>query len=213
MTKLQRTVLGAAVTCALLGGALSAFALSATARPRRPPPLAQYSDASYRETSPEPSAKAGSSQSEVGAKAEQAATPAGDAARGKALIESSACFDCHRIGDRGSRLGPDLSDIGNRRTPDRLRRALVAPDEEVLSENRFVRVVMKDGTTITGRLLNQDAISVQLINPKEELKSYLRASLREYTILDKGLMPSTEGKLTDQQVADIVSYLSSLKGT
>jgi putative heme-binding domain-containing protein len=143
----------------------------------------------------------------------QSAGPAGDASRGKALVESSGCFDCHRIGDRGSRLGPDLSDMGSRRTPDRLQQALLAPDEEVIPENRFVRFVTKDGATITGRLLNQDAISVQLINPKEELKTYLRASLREYTVLDKGLMPSVQGKLTGQQVADLVSYLSSLKGT
>jgi len=61
-------------------------------------------------------------------------------------------------------------------------------------------------------LLNQDALSVQLLTPKEELKTYMRASLRDYTIVDKGLMPSLRGKLTDQQVADIVTYLSSLKG-
>ena len=148
-----------------------------------------------------------------GAAGWQTDTPAGDASRGKALVESSGCFDCHRIGDRGSRLGPNLSDIGSRRTPPRLQQALVAPDEEVLPENRFVRVVTKDGSTITGKLLNQDAISVQLINPKEELKTYLRANLGEYTILDKGLMPSVQGKLTDQQVADIVTYLRSLTGT
>lgn len=103
----------------------------------------------------------------------------GDAARGKTLVESSGCFDCHRIGDRGSRLGPNLSDIGSRRTADRLLQALMAPDDEVLPENRFVRLVTREGTTITGKLLNQDAISVQLINPKEELKSYLRAGLRD----------------------------------
>jgi putative heme-binding domain-containing protein len=169
MTNLQRTVLGAAATCALLGGA----ALMA----------------------------------------QQPATSAGDASRGEALVESSGCFDCHRIGNRGSHLGPDLSDIGNRRTADRLQQALLVPDEEVLPENRFVRFVTRDGATVTGRLLNQDAISVQLIDPKDELKSYLRANLREYTILDKGLMPSVQGKLTDQQVADIVTYLRSLKGT
>jgi putative heme-binding domain-containing protein len=143
----------------------------------------------------------------------QAALPAGDASRGKTLVESSGCFDCHRISDRGSRLGPDLSDIGGRRTPDRLQQALVAPDEEVLPENRSVRLVTREGTTITGRLLNQDALSVQLINPKEELKTYLRAGLREFTVVDKGLMPSVQDKLTDQQVADVVNYLSSLKGS
>ena len=139
--------------------------------------------------------------------------PAGDAARGKALVESSGCFDCHRVEDRGSRLGPNLSSIGSRRTATRLRDALVDPDAEVIADNRFVRIVTKDGTSVTGKLLNQDAISVQLMNPKEELKTYLRTNLREFTILDKGLMPSVQGKLTDQQVADIVSYLASLKGT
>ena len=145
--------------------------------------------------------------------AQQADTPSGDSSRGKALVESSGCFDCHRIGDRGSRLGPDLSGIGARRTAVRLRQALVAPDDEVLFENRFVRFVTRDGATVTGRLLNQDAISVQLINPKEELKSYIRTNLREYTVVDKGLMPSVQDKLTEQQVADLVSYLSSLQGT
>jgi putative heme-binding domain-containing protein len=143
--------------------------------------------------------------------AQQADVPPGDAARGKALVESNRCLDCHRIGETGSRLGPNLSDIGARRTPDRLLKSLVAPDEEVLFENRFVRVVTKDGATITGRLLNQDAMSVQMMTPKEELKTYLRANIREYTVLDKGLMPSTQGKLSDQQVADIVAYLASLK--
>jgi putative heme-binding domain-containing protein len=138
--------------------------------------------------------------------------PAGDSARGKALVESSGCFDCHRIDDRGSRLGPNLSRIGTLRTATRLRDALVDPDAEVLGDNRFVRIVTKDGTSVTGKLLNQDALSVQLMNPKEELKTYPRADLREFTILDRGLMPSVQGKLTDQQVADIVSYLSSLKG-
>jgi quinoprotein glucose dehydrogenase len=144
---------------------------------------------------------------------EQNEAVTGDAARGKALVESSGCFDCHRIADRGSRVGPNLSTIGGRRTPVRLRQALLAPDEEVIADNRFVRIVTKDGTTITGKLLNQDATSVQLMNPKEELKTYLRTSIREYTIVDTGLMPSVQGKLTDQQVADIVSYLGSLKGS
>ena len=57
-----------------------------------------------------------------------------------------------------------------------------------------------------------DAISVQLITPNEELKSYLRSNIRDFSILDTGLMPSSQGKLTDQQIADVVAYLSSLKG-
>src|SRR5436305_1024324 len=82
------------------------------------------------------------------------ALPPGDGSKGKALVESNGCLNCHRIGDKGSHMGPDLSDIGGRRSPERLLRAIVAPDEGVLPENRFVRVVTKDGKTTTGRLLN-----------------------------------------------------------
>ena len=147
-----------------------------------------------------------------GASLAVASAEAGDPARGKALFASGGCFDCHRIDDKGSHVGPDLSDIGSRRTADRLQQSLVAPDDEVLPENRFVRLVTKDGGTVTGRLLNQDAVSVQLITTKDELKSYLKATLREFAIVEKGLMPSSKGKLTEQQIADIVAYLATLKG-
>jgi len=148
----------------------------------------------------------------AGSPAAQGGSP-GDAGRGKALVASSGCLSCHRIGEQGSHLGPDLTDIGSRqgRTAEQLRRSIVAPDDEVAPADRFVRVVPKSGPAVTGHLLNQDAISVQLMTPKEELKSYLRADLREVTILDKGLMPSSQGKLTDQQIADIVAYLLTLK--
>jgi putative heme-binding domain-containing protein len=123
----------------------------------------------------------------------------GDPARGRSLVESNACFDCHRIDQRGSRVGPDLSDIGTRRTPERLQQALLDPDQEVLFENRYVRFVTKDGTTVTGRLLNQDALSVQLMTPKEELKTFLRAGIRDYTIVDKGLMTYVAVKLSEDR--------------
>jgi putative heme-binding domain-containing protein len=136
---------------------------------------------------------------------------AGDADRGKALVTSHGCLNCHRIGDTGSRAGPNLSEIGARRTPERLQRSLVAPDEEVLPENRFVEVVLKDGSSVRGKLLNHDAMSVQLLDSKEQLRSFQSAEIRGYTILTKGLMPSFENQLNAQELADVVAYLSSIK--
>src|SRR5947209_12659293 len=143
---------------------------------------------------------------------DQARLPSGDAANGKTLVASKTCLDCHRIGETGSHLGPDLSDIGTRRSPDALQRAIVFPDEDVLPEQRFVRLVTKDGSTVVGRLLKQDAFSIQLITKDDQPKSYAKSNLREHTILEKGMMPSFAGKLTLQQIADIVNYLASLKG-
>lgn len=130
----------------------------------------------------------------------------GDAAKGKAVVESSGCLRCHRIGENGSRTGPNLSEIGDKRSAEQLKTSITDPDAEVLPENRFVVVTMKDGSTVRGRILNHDAISVQLIDGKQNLRSFLTANIRGYTILTKGLMPKPN--LTDEQVADVVAYLS-----
>ena len=88
----------------------------------------------------------------------------------------------------------------------------MTPDAEVLPENRYVRVTGKDGSTDRGRILNQDAFSIQMINTKDQLKTYMKSSLKDWEIQDKGLMPSFQGKLSDQDIADVVAYLSTLKG-
>jgi len=137
--------------------------------------------------------------------------PGGNAVRGKQLVESSGCLNCHRIADKGSHMGPELSDIGDRRTPERLQRAIEAPDDEVLPENRFISVVLKDGSTVRGRILGHDALGIQLIDAKDNLRSFPIQTVKSYTVLTKGLMPA-QAKLSQQDVADIVSYLYSLKG-
>ena len=95
--------------------------------------------------------------------------------------------------------------------PERLQRSILTPDDEVLPENRFVNVTLKDGSAVKGRLLNHDALSVQLLDGKEQLRSFRSSDIRGYTILTKGLMPSFQNKLSAQDLADIVAYLSSLK--
>jgi cytochrome c oxidase cbb3-type subunit III len=141
-------------------------------------------------------------------------SPTGDAARGKALFDGKgACLSCHRVNGSGSRIGPDLSDIGKlRRFPDQLQRSILEPDAEILPQNRPVRLVRRDGATINGRLLNHDTFSVQVLDSREQLVSVLRSDLREFTFIDKSPMPSYRDKLSSREIDDLVSYLVSLKG-
>ena len=143
-----------------------------------------------------------------------AALPAGNVARGKAVFEGKgACGTCHRVGDRGSRSGPDLSQIGSQRRLIELHRSLLEPDAEIIPANRLLRVVTKDGSTFTGRLLNQDSFTLQILDIKEErLRSFSKSNLREYTFVNNSSMPSYKDKLSPQELSDLISYLTSLKG-
>jgi putative heme-binding domain-containing protein len=139
--------------------------------------------------------------------------PGGDAARGKAIFEGKGqCLNCHRVRDSGSRLGPDLSDIGALRRVVELEKSLVDPDASVLPQHRFFRVVTRDGATVTGRILNQDTFTVQIIDTDQRLRSFSKADLREFSPLKNSPMPSYKEKLSTPELADLVSYLVSLKG-
>jgi len=112
----------------------------------------------------------------------------------------------------GSRIGPDLSDIGALRRNVEIERSLLEPNEEVLPQNRTYKVVTKQGETITGRLLNVDTFTVQILDSKERLVSLQRSDLRESGFVNESPMPSYRSKLSTQELADVVAYLLSLKG-
>jgi len=143
-----------------------------------------------------------------------AALPAGNATRGKSIFETKgACTGCHRVGDTGARSGPDLSEIGALRRTVELNRSILDPDAEIIPANRSIKVVMKDATTLTGRLLNQDSFTIQILDAKDEkLKSLSKSNLREFTFVEKSAMPSYKDKFSTQELADLISYLGSLKG-
>lgn len=140
-------------------------------------------------------------------------TSTGDAAQGKAIFEGKGgCRSCHRVMGDGSRLGPDLSEIGELRRSVDLQTSILDPDGQVVPSNRFVRIVTNDGTTITGRLLNHDTFGVELIDEQENLRSFNKSDLREFTFVQHSPMPSFRDKLTAEEVADVVTYLTTLKG-
>lgn len=139
-------------------------------------------------------------------------TAEGNPARGRELFAGEGgCVDCHRVNGRGSRLGPDLSRIGLARKTVELEQSLLEPGAEVQAMNRFYRVTTTDGRTIEGRLLNHDTFSVQLIDANQRLLSFSKSDLRDHGFIDTP-MPSYRDELNAQQIADIVSYLVSLRG-
>jgi mono/diheme cytochrome c family protein len=119
----------------------------------------------------------------------------GDAERGRVIFEGKGeCTDCHRVSGSGSRYGPDLSRIGLARRAAELEQSLVDPEAE-----------------IQGRLLNHDTFTVQLLDSDEELRTFMKAELRKHSFIDTP-MPSYRDDLDAQEIADVVSYLVSLRG-
>jgi putative heme-binding domain-containing protein len=135
-----------------------------------------------------------------------------EVARGAELLTAKGCLSCHRVGDTGSYLGPDLTTVGARRSEEEIRSALVSPNKDVTPENRGVQLTTSDGKTVTGRLLRHDGFSVQIMDSNSQLRSFQKASLRKFAIVTTNPMPPYASQMSAQELADLVHYMSSLKG-
>jgi putative heme-binding domain-containing protein len=137
----------------------------------------------------------------------------GDAARGRAVYDGKgACAGCHRVNGKGSLMAPDLSDIGVLRQPAAIQRSLLEPTTGMLPINRAVQIAMRDGRTLRGRRVNEDTATVQLIDQNDKLVSLAKSDIREMVAAKTSDMPSIAGKLTGDELADLLAYLLSLRG-
>ena len=137
----------------------------------------------------------------------------GDVVRGQALLENrGGCLECHRVGTDGPSYAPTLTGVGARRTAATLRRILLDADAGLLPINRPVRAVTRSGDVIEGRRLNEDTFTVQLITTDDRLVSLDKSALREYTIGTESAHADYGAMFNEQEIADLLAYLLSLKG-
>jgi mono/diheme cytochrome c family protein len=71
---------------------------------------------------------------------------------------------------------------------------------------------LKSGARTSGRLLNQDTFTIQLLDANERLVSVSRSDVREMVFVKDSAMPSYRDSLSRDELADVVAYLVTLKG-
>ena len=137
----------------------------------------------------------------------------GDAAAGRAVfVGKGACVNCHSVENRGGSVGPDLTEIGLRRSPESLRLALVDPSAEIYEEYLTVVAVTRRGQRIEGIALNEDDLSIQLRDAAGNPRSFLKENLKEVRREERSLMPSYASKLSAAEIDNLVAYLRTLRG-
>jgi cytochrome c oxidase cbb3-type subunit 3 len=137
----------------------------------------------------------------------------GDPKAGQAIYEGKgACASCHIVNGSGGLLGPDLTEIGLRRSLKFLRDSLVDPSAYINPDYRSVTVVTRNGAKIRGVVLNEDDYSIQLRDTREELRSFLRSDVNNVQVETESLMPSYKSALSETEINDLVARLNSLRG-
>jgi cytochrome c oxidase cbb3-type subunit III len=141
------------------------------------------------------------------------ASATGDAQNGERIFRAT-CNSCHMVNGRGGQLGPDLSRIGSGRARPVLLNKVRGAGDNIRPGYEAVTVVTRDGQRIRGVKKNEDEFSIQIMDMRERLQGYLKASLTEIVNEPRSVMPAYgAGQLNDRDLDDLLQYLSTLRRT
>jgi mono/diheme cytochrome c family protein len=139
-----------------------------------------------------------------------AAAPAAAPARGAAPAFGGDEVANARIGGAPALPAATTATSANDTMMRQLAQSILDPNAVVSVQNRYVLLTMKDGKKISGKLLSVDTFFIQIFDSNEKLANISKDTVREMTMTSP--MPSYRDKLTTQELADVISYLMSLKG-
>ncbi len=134
-----------------------------------------------------------------------------DASRGKAAFRAVRCDNCHRLGNSGGVLGPNLNGLAGRYTPAAVLEHIVNPDKVISDQYQATIFILQDGRQVTGQIVNlsKGTYSVRT----DPFRPFARSSILEKDIDDivpskTSLMPTgLLNSLTEDEIRDLLGYL------
>jgi putative membrane-bound dehydrogenase-like protein len=133
----------------------------------------------------------------------------GDAKKGLEVFTKS-CAACHKLGNVGNEVGPDLAALGGR-SPEYLMVAILDPNQSV--EARYIQYLAetKAGLSFAGVLTNETATSITIVTTDGKANTILRSNLESLTSTGRSAMP--EGLEKDWSHQDFANLLAHLRAS
>jgi len=171
--------------------------------------LTAHSDPNLRAQAKNIFRRDNSARSEVVKKFRPALELKGDAARGR-VVYQQRCASCHRAGNEGFAVGPDLASVAAG-GGEKLLASILDPNAEVAAAFIAYTVETRSGESHLGVLAGDNPLAVTLKLPNGETARVLRENVLSLRGSDQSLMPEgLEEGLTAQDVADLLEFITSV---
>jgi putative heme-binding domain-containing protein len=139
----------------------------------------------------------------------------GDPERGRKVfddVEKSLCLKCHRLGDRGERIGPELSGIGGRFSRVTIIESILEPSRSIAPSFDSVTMALKDGRVFNGLRVAQSETVVTLADQNGQKHEIPVADVELVRSQPLSLMPEgIETRVTPEEFVDLIAFLAGQK--
>jgi putative heme-binding domain-containing protein len=137
----------------------------------------------------------------------------GDAAKGAVIFKKAelGCTACHKVGNDGGTIGPDLNNIGSAQPLDFIIGAVIEPSREIKEGFEARIVTTKSGATFTGFRRASAADELLLFDGATGKENKVKlADIADNKPLGSLMPAGLVDKLTREELRDLFAYLSSL---
>ena len=125
----------------------------------------------------------------------------------------STCAKCHIVNGAGKEVGPELSKIGSKLSRQAMFESILYPNAGISHNYESYTVIMNDGNIVTGLLASKTDDMVVIKNGEGVVRNIQQSDIEEMAKSPISLMPADLYKvMTQQQMVDVVEYLTTLKG-
>jgi putative heme-binding domain-containing protein len=113
----------------------------------------------------------------------------------------------------GQNIGPDLTQVGTRFSPEDMLRSIINPNEVISDQYNSMVFSLKDGNSVVGRLISEGGDTYKISqNPyaPDVIRSIPKTDVTSTKLSTVSLMPpNTINRLNDEEVKDLLAYLIS----
>lgn len=137
---------------------------------------------------------------------------AGDAAHGWRIFQAVGCADCHAVAGRGSRVGPELTNIGQTQSRGQLLQSIVEPSRDIGPLYGAWQILTTDGRTLRGIKLNGGGVNERYRYLAEDGSEFSLAfdEIEVQRPADVSLMPSgLHRRLQPRELRDLLQFLEA----
>lgn len=136
-----------------------------------------------------------------------------DLEKGKAMYAATQCLSCHTMQGEGGIVGPDLTQLGTRFSPQDILVATIDPSAEISDQYAATNIYLKDGSSVVGRIINEDAntyfVSQNPFAPNV-IREIPKTEVTDTKVSEVSvMMPGMINRLNPEELKDLMAYLVS----
>ena len=127
-------------------------------------------------------------------------------------MEKSQCLKCHRLGEQGERIGPELTGVGGRFSRIYIVESILEPSRTIAPSFTTWLLVLKNGKTLTGVKVAETERTLTLADNQGQKHVVTKTDVEQQQPSSVSTMPEGfEKRFTQDEFVDLIAFLMSQK--